>query len=147
MRHLREHLLPPSESHCNDENYDRNLVLRTFCCEQFWTPSCIGVTRSVELTLLRNWAKVADNGTKMFNGERYKLSKRPLQPLAKLDIHNMRGLDKAAEMLVVGIIKALAWEVGLALCHETIRGLHLVFTSLLLKTSKMMVRNTSHSYG
>ena len=48
------------------------------------------------------------------------LSNRFMRVLAQFDLHNMRGLDEATEMLIAGVIKTLTEEVGMPLLSRAL---------------------------
>ena len=116
IQKLRENLLPPPPN-CKDENTGRGLELQSYGLDQHWIRTGAVTIRSGELTLLRRRAKVAEEWAKLFDGKKCKLSNRFLSTLTQFGLHNMRGSDEGAELLIAGVINALAMEVGLPLSN------------------------------
>ena len=114
VRKLKNNLLPPADNR-NNENDCRPLILQTYGSDQFWVPTGVTSLAANHFARLRNQAQVAINWQALFDRGKCMFSPRFQQTLTSFALHNMRGSDEGAEMIIAGVIKGLADEVGFSL--------------------------------
>ena len=121
VRKLREALLPISKEKENTEAASRTgLVANKYGPVSYWAPSGVTGVPNSQLAHLKTRAKVSDEWLKLFGGQRCKFSDRFLRTLTQFGLHNMRGSDEAATMLIAGVIKGLAEELNLPLSSSAL---------------------------
>ena len=87
---------------------------------QFWIPVGTSSIPKFELTRLHARAQVAANWNRLFGGLQCKMSPRFQRTLSQHILHNMRGSDEAATMIIAGVIKGLAEELKLPLSSQAL---------------------------
>jgi hypothetical protein len=117
VRKLKNNLLPPADNR-NNENDCRPLILQTYGSDQFWLPTGVTSLAANHFARLRNQAQVAINWQALFDRGKCMFSPRFQQTLTSFALHNMRGSNEGAEMIIAGVIKGLTDEVGFSLNKE-----------------------------
>jgi hypothetical protein len=119
FKKLRDNLFPPPIDCGNgDENAGRSLVLQTYGPDQHWIRSGVTAIATHHLSRLQKQAEVSTNWSALFDGERCTFSDRFHRTLSTFGLHNMRGSDEGMEMIIAGVVKGLAHEVGLLISEQ-----------------------------
>jgi len=121
FKKLRDNLFPPPIDCGNsDENAGRSLVLQTYGPDQHWIRSGVTAIATNHLSRLQKQAEVSTNWSALFDGERCTFSDRFHRTLSTFGLHNMRGSDEGMEMIIAGVVKGLAHEVGLPISEQAL---------------------------
>ena len=115
-RKLRENLLPPDEK--ENDSPQKEYTSEAYGSAQYWAPAGVIGFAKHHLTRLQQRAKVADRWSALFDGKQCRFSNRFLRTLSMFGLHNMRGSDEGMELLIAGVVKGLAEEVGLPLTNH-----------------------------
>ena len=115
VRKLREGLVPADNV---DENTGGRKYVSVICGpNQCWVPAGITVYAANHLARLQQRAKVFDRWVALFSKKKCLFSNQFLRTLTEFGLHNMRGSDEGMELIIAGVVKGLADEVGLPLTN------------------------------
>ena len=121
FKKLRDNLPPPPIDCGNgDEDAGRSLVLQSYGPDQHWIRSGVTAIATHHLSRLQKQAEVSTKWSALFDGERCTFSDRFHRTLSTFGLHNMRGSDEGMEMIIAGVVKGLAHEVGLPISGQAL---------------------------